>query len=162
MKKKEAGNRDIGVRFNESGEEIPDNTPVVLPVGGRVPNNWKTHITQLVRKALNERAEETGHETFEEANDFDCPEEDDELDPTQYEENFDHEENFLADVENANARNYDRLKKKESEIGKGKQATRKDRKKKTDPEFNGSEPSPKDEVGSLEVDSETEVAQSAT
>lgn len=87
------------VKFNELGEEIPDSTPSSIQVGYHIPKNWKLSITELVRKALNDQAESQGYETFDEANDFDCPEEEEDMALTPYEDHFDHEENFVKDVE---------------------------------------------------------------
>lgn len=109
-------------KFTKEGYEIPDCTPMEIPVGHHIPKNWQTGITDLIRKALNEKAEESGHESFEEANDFDCPEEDEELARTPYEEHFDHEENFINDVK---ANIIRKMKEKEEEL-KPKKKSRRD------------------------------------
>lgn len=104
------------VVFNEQGEEILDDTPVALKPGYHIPQNWASSLAQFVKKALNEKAEDQGMESFEEANDFDCPEEDDNLELTPYEEHFDHEENFIQDVaENIKKRRLEALEKAQQE-----------------------------------------------
>lgn len=69
--------------------ETPDPTPVRMPAGFRRPETLEERIRRLVRsERFNADLEEAGFETFEEANDFDVP--DDLPDPaTPYEPFFD-------------------------------------------------------------------------
>lgn len=75
--------------YNERGEEIPDSRPMALPVGFKRPLPLGQRIRALVQQELlNRELGDKGIETFEEADDFDVP--DDPADPcTPFEENFD-------------------------------------------------------------------------
>lgn len=57
--------------LNERGHEVPDDTPVAMPVGFRKPESLQDQIRRLVRNELSARAMDQGLETFEEADDFD-------------------------------------------------------------------------------------------
>lgn len=75
--------------YNSKGEEIPDPTPVALPVGFERPVPLGERIRALVHSEVLRRGlEEVEAETFDDADDFDIP--DDPIDPsTPYEESFD-------------------------------------------------------------------------
>lgn len=97
------------VKFTRQGDEIPDPTPSELKVGFGLPKSWTTSITDIVKNAMSDQAVSQGYESWEEANDFNCKEEDEDLEKTPYEEHFDHEENFVNDVfENAKKKLSDR------------------------------------------------------
>lgn len=84
--------------YNERGEEVPDPTPVALPVGFNRPIPLGERIRKLVQdEALRRSSELAGVETFEDADDFDIP--DDPLDSTPYEESFDPEFNTCREQE---------------------------------------------------------------
>lgn len=75
--------------YNAKGEEIPDSTPVALPVGFRRPMSLQMRMKQLLRNEEFLRAQEAaGVETFEDADDFNCND-DDPLSSTPYEDSFD-------------------------------------------------------------------------
>lgn len=76
------------MRYNERGEEIPDPTKPEVPLGFKKPETLAEQVHRLVRSAqLREQALAAGHETFEEADDFDVG---DDYDPrSPYEEVFD-------------------------------------------------------------------------
>ena len=57
-------------KLNEKGQEVLDPTPVVLDVGPR-PLPLVDRIKRAVKHELSEMAQNTGYESFEEANDFD-------------------------------------------------------------------------------------------
>jgi len=59
--------------FNDKGEQIPDQTPLAVPVGFGAPTDLTTLIQTLVR-VESKRAAEAGEETFEESDDFDVDE----------------------------------------------------------------------------------------
>lgn len=64
--------------------EIPDPTPVEMPLGYEKPESLESMIARMVRN-VSLRAEKHGAETFEESDDFDC---DDDHDPvSQYQLN---------------------------------------------------------------------------
>lgn len=59
--------------------EVPDKTPLEIPVGFQRPPSLQEQIQRLVRVELSDRASSEGMETFEESEDFG---EDDRDDPT--------------------------------------------------------------------------------
>lgn len=73
--------------LDEKGHEIPDSTPMALPVGFKRPESLQDQIRRLIRsERLAMEASSLGRETFEEADDFDVG---DDYDPTSpYEEVF--------------------------------------------------------------------------
>lgn len=76
------------MKYNEKGEEIPDTTRPELPLGFKRPESLAQQVARLVRSELVARAaRESGHETFDEADDFAVG---DDYDPrSPYEEVFD-------------------------------------------------------------------------
>lgn len=79
--------RSSNSRHNSEGAEVLDSTPMALPVGFTRPPTLQEQVARLVRsEAFRIAAEKNGIETFEEADDFDDPDDD----PTSpYEEHFD-------------------------------------------------------------------------
>lgn len=71
-------------RYDERGREIPDPTPVEIPLGFRKPESLTDQIRRLIRTQLSAVAVAEGHESFREANDFDVDEEDPEAYLTPY------------------------------------------------------------------------------
>lgn len=58
-------------KYNEKHEEIPDNTPVEMPLGYEKPESLESMIARMV-DSVSRRAKESGKvETFEESDDFD-------------------------------------------------------------------------------------------
>lgn len=55
--------------------ETPDPTPVAIPVGFRPPPSMQEMIAMYVRRELSQAAGRNDQETFEEADDFDIPDE---------------------------------------------------------------------------------------
>lgn len=78
-------------KYNEKHEEIPDNTPVELPIGYTEPESLEQVIARMIQANDFRKAQEAaGLETFEEADDFDVMDEGDiasehEMDPMQEE-----------------------------------------------------------------------------
>lgn len=69
------------------GREVPDPTPLELPLGFKRPETLAEQVQRLVRHSVSEYAALHGEETFEEADDLEI---DDEFDPgTPYELEFD-------------------------------------------------------------------------
>jgi len=66
MSKKSRRHRDVKVRH-----EHLDPTPIALPVGLDRPPSMAELVQRYVRTALSQHAADSGHETFEEADDFD-------------------------------------------------------------------------------------------
>lgn len=75
-------------KLNERGHEVLDSTPLRLPIGFKRPETLAEQVQRLVRTHLSQVAEAEGYETFEEADDFDIPE-DDHMVPSPYEMEFD-------------------------------------------------------------------------
>lgn len=73
------------MKFNERGEELPDPTPVEVPAGFKKPESLTEQIRRLIRTEFSKEAVAEGKESWEDANDFDVPEEDAEMHPTEYE-----------------------------------------------------------------------------
>lgn len=76
-------------RLNPKGQEVLDPTPVAPPVGYNRQRPLAEQIRDMVRsERLAQEVQNAGFETFEEADDFDIP--DDPIDPnTPYEGDFD-------------------------------------------------------------------------
>ena len=73
--------------LDDQGREVPDPTPLTLPAGFRRPETLAEQVQRLVRTHISREAAERGEETFEEAEDFDVP---DEAEPgSPYEAQFD-------------------------------------------------------------------------
>lgn len=69
------------MQYNEKGEELPDPTPLALPVGFTRPPTLSELVARLVLDPATQRElNDAGIETEEEANDFDV--EDEIPDPT--------------------------------------------------------------------------------
>lgn len=56
--------------FNEKGQQIPDPTPIEVPLNFKRPLSIQEEIKRFVRSEFSQRAADQGHETFEEADDF--------------------------------------------------------------------------------------------
>lgn len=72
--------------LNKKGQEVPDPTPMELPLGYEHPLPLDMRIAQLIRSELSQEAARKGFESFEEANDFG---EDDEADGVAYKDEDD-------------------------------------------------------------------------
>lgn len=57
-------------RLDEMGREVPDPTPVALPVRLRAGVSMVDEVRQAIRQELSQAAEAAGDESFEEADDF--------------------------------------------------------------------------------------------
>lgn len=66
-------------KYNEKGQEIPDPTPVSIPLGYGHPESLESIIARMVGVQISKQAAARGFETFEEADDFDVN--DEEVDP---------------------------------------------------------------------------------
>lgn len=60
--------------LNEHGHELPDPRPMARPLHISVPETLAQQIQRMVRSELSQRAAQEGHETFEDADDFDVGE----------------------------------------------------------------------------------------
>lgn len=59
--------------LDDDGSEIPDPTPVSLPVGFKRPPTLDETIRRLVREQISSAASDAGYESLEESDDFDIP-----------------------------------------------------------------------------------------
>lgn len=59
------------MKYNERGEELPDDTPIELPLKFKRPPTLQDQIKAMVRSEISRQAEEQGFESFDEADDFD-------------------------------------------------------------------------------------------
>lgn len=57
-------------QYNEKGQEIPDPTPIELPIGYKAPETLESMISRMVR-VHSLLAVKEGLESFEESDDFD-------------------------------------------------------------------------------------------
>lgn len=82
---------ETGVQTHDSeGREIPDATPMQPPIGfNRQPSLAQQIRSMILSEKLRQAAEESGAETFEEADDFDVGDDFEDLPRSQYEANFD-------------------------------------------------------------------------
>jgi len=75
-------------KLDEKGNEIPDPTPVSIPVQLRRQESMDERIRRIIQHSASMHAQSLGLESFEEADDFDI--EDDPIDPsTPWEKHFD-------------------------------------------------------------------------
>lgn len=75
------------MKYNEKGEELPNPVPVAPPIGYKKQPSMVEMIRNMVRsEQLRHAAEKSGHESFEDADDFDVG---DDIDPkAPYEAEF--------------------------------------------------------------------------
>lgn len=69
--------KEVVKRLSSRGHEIPDPTPVVLPVGFKHPPTIQQMVQAAIRTQFDTYAREKGEETWEQANDFDTGEDED-------------------------------------------------------------------------------------
>lgn len=69
--------------YNDRGEEIPDPTPVEVPLNLRRPLSLQDEMRRFIRTELSQQASAKGDESFEEADDFEVDDEEEFI--TQYE-----------------------------------------------------------------------------
>lgn len=74
----------IDERYIPDGKEYPDPTPIEVPIGYNRPETLQETMRRFIRDELSTQYTRSGHESFDEAYDFDI--EDDDPDPlSQYE-----------------------------------------------------------------------------
>lgn len=72
-------------KYNEKGEQIPDPTPVEVPLRFTRPAGFTEEVLRVMREEMSRRAQEAGQESFEEADDFFTDDDDDLPMTSQYE-----------------------------------------------------------------------------
>lgn len=75
---KEAVNKFFGRRINNLGQEVPDPTPVAMPLGHINPEPLEVRMRRMIQMEMSQEAMRQGYESFEEANDFNVGDGDDE------------------------------------------------------------------------------------
>lgn len=91
---------------NEKGQEIPDPTPVEVPLNFRRPPSLNDRIRSMIAREMSQYASAQGAETFEEANDFEVDEDPDFKSP--YEVTELQEEAGFHDADNGDTKNASR------------------------------------------------------
>lgn len=71
--------------LNDKGQEIPDDTPVVIRFKSRVITEFD-RVREFISREMSEAAARAGSETFEEANDFDVDDDMFPVSPHEYKE----------------------------------------------------------------------------
>lgn len=69
---------------DEKGREIPDPKPLEMPFGLNKPESIEDMIRRFVRQEASRAAQNSGMESFEEADDFEVDEEEIDEAPTRY------------------------------------------------------------------------------
>lgn len=82
-------------KYNDKGEEIPDDTPVEMPLGFTRPLTIEERIARAIRGHISQMAADEGFETFEEANDF-TEEGEDEMPVSEHELNAEIDEDTMS------------------------------------------------------------------
>lgn len=59
------------MKYNEKHQEIHDGKPVAIPAGFKHPPSIQDLIRRAIRQEISQGAKKEGHETFDEADDFD-------------------------------------------------------------------------------------------
>lgn len=67
------------IKFDDKGREIPNQTPVSVPLGWQRPLSIQELIKRHIREEMSRQAADDGQETFEEADDFEVDEDPDPL-----------------------------------------------------------------------------------
>ena len=62
-------------QFDELGREVPDRTPVEVPLSARRPESMQDTIARMVSLKMSEAAQAQGLPSFEEEDDFEDPSE---------------------------------------------------------------------------------------
>lgn len=64
------------VRFTVNGQQVLDNTPVELPINCQIPESLEMQMMRMIRQEVSRAAVAAGHESLDEAYDFDMAEDD--------------------------------------------------------------------------------------
>lgn len=101
--------------IGKDGVEYLDPTPMAPPIGYKPEDPLRVKIREMIQsEALRFYADQEGHDTFEEADDFEVPDDDDEFDTANapYEQHFDP----LPPGELSRLRQAEYVKQRESEL----------------------------------------------
>lgn len=89
--------------LDDQGREVPDQEPIVIRIRGQSIQQFD-HIKAFIRRELSAAAESEGRETFDEANDFDIPDDDIRHSPHEYTEEQEQREKERFEDERAKAK----------------------------------------------------------
>lgn len=64
------------VRFTVNGQQVLENTPVEIPIGCQVPESLEMQMMRMIRQEVSRAAVALGHESLDEAYDFEVSEDD--------------------------------------------------------------------------------------
>lgn len=64
------------VRFTVNGQQVLDNTPVELPINCQIPESLEMQMMRMIRQEVSRAAVAAGHESLDEAYDFEMAEDD--------------------------------------------------------------------------------------
>lgn len=64
------------VRFTVNGQQVLENTPVEIPIGCQVPESLEMQMMRMIRQEVSRAAVAAGHESIDEAYDFEMAEDD--------------------------------------------------------------------------------------
>lgn len=110
--------------YDDDGREILDSRPVEIPSGMKRPETLTETIQRMVRTNFSKIAESQGFESFEEAHDFDLPDDDFDLPISESEERAMTLERLKDDAELLQEREREIKERKvyEERFGKGKES----------------------------------------
>lgn len=74
------------MKFDNMGREIPDPTPVEIPAEFQRPESMDDKIRRMISGYMSVQAVAEGRESFEDANDFEIPDEDEFQSPYEFNE----------------------------------------------------------------------------
>lgn len=69
------------MEYDEYGREIPDPRPIAVPANWQRPLSLHDQIKRFIRTEMSRSAEDSGEESFEDADDFDVDEDPDPFSP---------------------------------------------------------------------------------
>lgn len=110
--------RAFKAKYNEHGEELPDATPIEVPLGFKKPPTLHEQIAMFVRsEEWRRQAEAHGVENFEQANDFEVGDAEFDDIPTVHEMQEEFLKQAREDADEYVARAQEAVRKKREEEG---------------------------------------------
>lgn len=99
------------MKYDEHGREVPDPTPVEMPLGWSRPKPLQDLIKDMIRVEMSRQAVAAGFESFEEADDFEVDDSDGDDMLSQYEltpmqEEFRYAKQDASDLDNVDERRH--------------------------------------------------------
>lgn len=119
-------------QWTEDGRQIPDDTPVEIPLNLRKGETEAMRIARAVSLEFSQQAEKKGYETWEESQDFDI-EDDEDIFPQSQFELKEMAEEYLPDIPLDIEKTPDEVAIEEADNGKTQQQTEKNERSPEDP-----------------------------